>query len=71
MQLCASFDPDLVDWEYVKPGETDEEKEGNAKYAISLARKFGAVIFMVWDDVVKVNGKMMLIFISSLYDIYL
>jgi hypothetical protein len=71
IQLCASFDADIVDWEYVKPGENDEEKEGNAKYAISLARKFGAVIFMVWDDVVKVNGKMMLIFMSSLYDIYL
>lgn len=71
IQLCASFDPEIIDWEYVKPGDTEEEREGNAKYAISLARKFGAVIFMVWDDVVKVNMKMMLIFMSSLYDLYL
>ena len=41
----------------------------NAKYAISIARKLGAVIFLVWDDVVEVNQKMLLIFIASLYDL--
>ena len=39
----------------------------NAKYAISIARKLGAIIFMVWDDIPKLNKKMLLIFVCSLY----
>ena len=42
----------------------------NAKYAISIARKLGAVIFLVWEDVVELNQKMMLIFIASLFELY-
>ena len=41
----------------------------NAKYAISIARKLGAIIFMVWDDIPKINKKMLLIFVCSLYDL--
>ncbi len=50
-------------------GETDEEKENNAKYIISIARKLGAVIFSVWEDIPKVNFKMMLILFASLFEI--
>ena len=50
-------------------GETDEDKEMNAKYAISIARKLGAIIFMVWDDIPRLNKKMLLIFACSLYDL--
>lgn len=71
IKLCASIDPEVIDWELVTPGEADEDAEANAKYAISLARKFGAVIFCVWDDVTNCNKKMMLILVSSLYDLYL
>jgi plastin-1 len=53
------------------PGNDEKEREDNAKYAISLARKFGATIFCVWEDVGKVNKKMLLIFIASLYDLHL
>jgi len=53
----------------VTPGQTDEEKEMNAKYAISIARKLGAIIFMVWDDIPRLNKKMLLIFVCSLYDL--
>jgi len=42
----------------------------NAKYAISIARKMGAIIFCVWDDIEKVNYKMILVFICSLFDIH-
>jgi len=41
----------------------------NAKYAISIARKLGAIIFMVWDDIPRLNKKMLLIFACSLYDL--
>ena len=41
----------------------------NAKYAISIARKLGAIIFLVWDDIIELNKKMILIFVCSLYDL--
>jgi len=71
IKLCESLDPEVVDWEIVTPGETPEDAEANAKYAISLARKHGAFIFCVWDDVVNANKKMMLILIASIYDIHI
>jgi len=71
IKLCESLDPEVIDWEIVTPGETPEEAEANAKYAISLARKHGAFIFCVWDDVVNHNKKMMLILIASIYDIHM
>lgn len=51
-------------------GETDEEKENNAKYILSIARKLGAVIFSVWEDITKVNPKMILVLVCSLYEIF-
>jgi len=41
----------------------------NAKYAISLARSIGAVVFMVWEDMVAANGKQNLIFVATLYQL--
>jgi len=42
----------------------------NAKYAISIGRNLGAVIFLVWEDVNELNQKMMLIFVASLYELF-
>jgi hypothetical protein len=39
------------------PGETEDDLKNNAKYVISIARKLGAVIFCVWEDIVNVNPK--------------
>ena len=50
-------------------GDTDEEKENNAKYILSIARKLGAVIFCVWEDITQVNYKMMLVLVCSLMEI--
>lgn len=58
IEVCAALEPRSVNWDLVMGGETDEEKMNNAKYAISIARKLGAVIFCVWEDIaVKVNPK--------------
>lgn len=70
IKLCAAIEPRAVDWDLVMPGETEEEKENNAKYAISLARKFGCIIFCVWDDILNVNYKMILVLICSLFETY-
>ena len=69
IKLAGAIEPRIINWELVTPGQTDEEKEMNAKYAISIARKLGAIIFMVWDDIPRVNQKMLLIFTCSLYDL--
>jgi len=69
IKLCASIEPRIVNWDLVTKGETAEDRQQNAKYAISIAKKLGAVIFLVWDDVLEVNKKMMLIFIASLWDL--
>lgn len=69
IKLAGSIEPRIINWDLVTPGETDEDKEMNAKYAISIARKLGAIIFMVWDDIPRLNKKMLLIFVCSLYDL--
>jgi plastin-1 len=43
-----------------------EEKMLNAKYAISVARKIGCCIFLLWEDIVEVNPKMILTFVATL-----
>jgi plastin-1 len=51
ISLCGAIEPRAVDMQYVMAGETEEEKANNAKYVLSLARKLGAVIFCVWEDI--------------------
>ena len=43
------------------------ERCSNARYAISVARKLGAEVFMLPEDLVEVRPKMLLLFIGSLY----
>lgn len=69
IHLCGAIEPRYINWDLVTAGKTDEEKKLNAKYAISLARKLGAVLFCVWEDIVNVNYKQNLIIFSSLADI--
>lgn len=69
IKLTGSVEPRIINWDLVTPGTTDEEKQMNAKYAISIARKLGAIIFMVWDDIPRLNKKMILIFVCSIYDL--
>ena len=44
----------------------DADYLANAKYAISMARKLGATIFLLPEDIVEVKPKMILTFIGSL-----
>lgn len=37
----------------------------NAKYTISIARKLGATIFVVWEDITEVKPKIMFVLIAS------
>ena len=69
INLLAGIEPRAVNWELVLPGETDDDKKINAKYAVSIARKLGAVIFCLWEDIVNVNPKQMLIFFATMNEI--
>ncbi len=69
INLLAGIEPRAVNWELVLPGETDDDKKNNAKYAVSIARKLGAVIFCLWEDIVNVNPKQMLIFFATMNEI--
>jgi plastin-1 len=72
INLCASIDPEIIDWDLVNqdPEASEEDKSLNARYAISIARKLGAIIFMVWEDVNELNSKMLTIFMSTLYELW-
>jgi len=72
INLTAAIEPRIIDWDIVNqdPNADDDAKALNAKYAISIARKLGAIIFMVWEDVLELNSKMMTIFISTIYELY-
>jgi len=62
VHLLSAIAPEIVDWSLITDGNTDAEKLLNAKYAVSLARKIGAVIFLLPEDIVDVRIKMCLTF---------
>lgn len=55
-----------VDYELVLPGRTEEEAYQNAKLAISIARKMGATIWLVPEDICAVRSRLITSFIGSL-----
>ena len=57
IKLIATIEARGIDEDLVTAGETEEDQKMNAKYAISLARSIGAVVFMVWEDMVAANAK--------------
>lgn len=49
---------------------TDEQIENNAKYAISISRKLGATVFLVWEDIRDMKIKMLTTFLAAIMDVY-
>ncbi|CAN8232631.1 unnamed protein product [Cochlearia groenlandica] len=66
LELLSSVEPRVVNWSLVTNGETEEEKKLNATYIISVARKLGCSIFLLPEDIIEVNQKMMLILAASI-----
>lgn len=56
----------VVDWSLVARGGSDADLLNNAKYAISIARKLGATIFVLPEDITESKDKMILTFIGSI-----
>jgi len=65
LDLLKSIEPHAVQEKHIKPGVTVTEKELNAKYVLSVARKLGATIFIIWEDITEVKPKMLLLLIAS------
>ncbi|EJT72847.1 fimbrin [Gaeumannomyces tritici R3-111a-1] len=59
-----------VDYELVTPGRTDEDAYLNAKLSISIARKMGATIWLVPEDICQVRSRLVTTFIGSLMATY-
>jgi len=62
IHLISGVEPEIIDWSLVTDGNTDDDKLLNSRYAISLARKIGAIIFLLPEDIVEVKAKMCLTF---------
>lgn len=67
LALVGAIEPRAVNPELVTSGATPAEQMENAKYAISLARKVGACVFLTPEDIVEVKSKMIMTFVSSLW----
>ena len=67
LHLVGAIEPRAVNPELVTAGDTPENRLDNAKYAISLARKVGACVFLTPEDIVEVKSKMIMTFVSSLW----
>ncbi|KAF5635133.1 fimbrin [Fusarium sp. NRRL 52700] len=55
-----------VDYDLVTSGHTDEDAYLNAKLSISIARKLGATIWLVPEDICQVRSRLITTFIGSL-----
>ncbi|KAF9610517.1 hypothetical protein IFM89_022797 [Coptis chinensis] len=66
LELLSAVGPRVVNWNLVTKGESDEEKNLNATYIISVARKLGCSVFLLPEDIMEVNQKMILTLTASI-----
>ena len=66
LDLLNALRPGIVDYSLVNQGRTEDEAKMNAKLAISIARKLGALIFLVPEDIIELRQRLILTFVGSL-----
>lgn len=66
LDVLNGIAPGYVNYDLVTPGKTEEERYANARLAISIARKLGALIWLVPEDINEVRSRLILTFIASL-----
>ncbi|KAF1384373.1 hypothetical protein PFLUV_G00117660 [Perca fluviatilis] len=67
LDLIDAIQPQSVNFELVQKGSlSDEDKLNNAKYAISMARKIGAKVYALPEDLVEINPKMVMTIFACL-----
>jgi len=66
IDLVDAIKKGSVNYSLVKPGHTTQERLDNAKYAISMARKIGAHVYALPDDIIEVKAKMVMTIFACL-----
>lgn len=68
LDVLNGMKPGYVDYDLVHQGSnlSEDEKYANAKLAISIARKLGALIWLVPEDINEVRSRLILSFVGSL-----
>jgi len=66
IELVDAVRPSSVDWAIVEKGDTPKDHLLNAKYAISIARKVGAVVFALPEDICEVKNKMIMTYVAGM-----
>lgn len=71
LDILNGLKPGYVDYDLVFSGAniSDEEKYANARLAISIARKIGALIWLVPEDINEVRSRLILSFVGSLMNV--
>ncbi|PGH01178.1 hypothetical protein GX51_05374 [Blastomyces parvus] len=70
LDVLNGMKSNYVDYDLVTPGRTDEDAYANAKLSISIARKMGATIWLVPEDICQVRSRLVTTFIGSLMATY-
>eukprot|EP01097_Dermamoeba_algensis_P012074 TRINITY_DN969_c0_g2_i2.p1 TRINITY_DN969_c0_g2~~TRINITY_DN969_c0_g2_i2.p1 ORF type:complete len:286 (+),score=82.84 TRINITY_DN969_c0_g2_i2:697-1554(+) len=65
IDLVDAVRPGAVDYSLVEKGDGEDKYTLNAKYAVSAARKIGATIFALPEDITEVKNKMIMTFVAS------
>ncbi|KAH9827977.1 actin-bundling protein Sac6 [Teratosphaeria destructans] len=66
LDVLSGMKSSYVDYDLVAAGRNDDEKYQNAKLAISIARKMGATIWLVPEDITSLRSRLIVTFIGSL-----
>lgn len=69
LDVINGIAPGYVDYDMVAPGNTEEERYANARLAISIARKLGALIWLVPEDINEVRARLIITFVASLMSV--
>ncbi|KAL1976437.1 hypothetical protein VTN31DRAFT_2719 [Thermomyces dupontii] len=70
LDVLNGMKSNYVDYDLVTPGKTPEDAYANAKLSISIARKMGATIWLVPEDICQVRSRLVTTFIGSLMATY-
>jgi len=69
LDVLNGLKPGYVDYDLVTPGHTEEDRYANARLAISIARKLGALIWLVPEDINEVRSRLIYTFVGSLMSV--
>ena len=68
LKLIDSLQPGTIDWSlvFLDAGVEEDKLIRNAKYAVTMARKIGAPVYALPEDIVRLRHKMVMTVFASL-----